>query len=106
MLIHSLIGRHSCCLQVSATIVVLVSVFWRDEYSLEYMPGNSLVLYTCLSQALENVVTLFPKVVLLLSAPLGNLGEFKCLHVLTLSIAGSFMFSHLGRGIVYHFEFS
>lgn len=42
-------------------MVVLVSVFWRDEYSLEYMPGNSLVLYTCLSQALENVVTLFPK---------------------------------------------
>ena len=77
-----------------------------NTHSLEYAPGDSLVLCTCLSQALENAVVLSPKVVLLLSAPLSNLGEFKCLHILTLSTASSFAFSHLGRGLVYHFEFS
>jgi len=77
-----------------------------NTHSLECTPGDSLVLYTCLSQALENAAALSPKAVLLLSAPLTNLGEFKCLHVLTLSVASSFIFSHLGRGIVYHFEFS
>ena len=77
-----------------------------NTHSLECTPGDSLVLYICLSQALENAAALSPKAVLLLSAPLTNLGEFKYLHVLTLSVASSFIFSHLGRGIVYHFEFS
>ena len=77
-----------------------------STHSLEYTPGDSLVLYTCLSQALENAAALCAKAVLLLSAPLTNLGEFKCLHILTLPVASSFTFSRLGGGIVYHFEFS
>ena len=34
LLIHSLVDRHSRCLQVGATMVILMLVFWRDEYSL------------------------------------------------------------------------
>ena len=34
LLIHSLVDRHSRCLQVGATMVILMLIFWRDEYSL------------------------------------------------------------------------
>lgn len=91
-----------------AVVILLVPVFWRATHSLAYMPGVEFLgsVRLSLSLALVDAATLLPKVALLLSAPLSSLGEFNFLYIVTLTLASSFNFSHLGRGGMYHFEFS